>query len=90
VRAFQRGLRDTIDDPDAAFEIALKAIPEMDESTASLQRAVLEESLGFWRANPLGESQPKAWIESVSLIKEIGLLSSEVKPRELYTNKFVP
>jgi len=89
VRAFLRGLQDTIDAPDAAFEIALKAIPEMDESTAKLQRAVLRECLSFWRADKLGASQPAAWAESVSLMKEIGLLSSEVKPRELYSNRFV-
>jgi len=89
VRAFQRGLRDTIDDPDAAFEIARAAIPEMDESTARLQRAVLEESLAFWRADELGVSRPEAWADSVSLMREIGLLSSEVNPQELYTNEFV-
>jgi NitT/TauT family transport system substrate-binding protein len=89
VRAFQRGLRDTIDDPDAAFEIARAAIPEMDESTARLQRAVLEESLAFWRADELGVSRPEAWADSVSLMREIGLLSSEVNPQELYTNDFV-
>jgi len=89
VHAFLRGLQDTIDDPDAAFEITLQAIPEMDETTAKLQRVVLEECLKFWRADNLGASQSEAWVESVSLMKEIGLLSSEVRPRQLYTNEFV-
>jgi len=89
VRAFRRGLQDTIDDPDAAFDITRKAIPEMDEATARLQRAVLEESLGFWRAEELGVSQPEAWEHSVSLMGEIGLLSSDVDPEDLYTNEFV-
>lgn len=31
VRAFLRGLQDTIDAPDAAFDIARKAIPKMTE-----------------------------------------------------------
>ena len=43
VTAFLRGLEDTIEDPDAAFAITRKAIPEMDEPTAKLQRAVLQE-----------------------------------------------
>lgn len=89
VRAFLRGLQDTLDDPEAAFDIARKTIPEMDDETAQLQRAVLEESIAFWRVERPGASEPEAWEESVALLSKIGLLSSEVKPTSLYTNQFV-
>ncbi len=89
VRAFRRGLQDTIDDPDAAFEITRKAIPEMDDDTAVLQRAVLEECVVFWRGDNLGASVPEHWKESVELLQEIGLLETDVDPDGLYTNTFV-
>jgi len=89
VRAFLHGLQDTIDDPDAAFEITQRMIPEMDDATAGLQQAVLKECVSFWRSDDLGASRPEEWEESVSLLRRIGLLSVDLKPEALYTNKFV-
>ncbi|MEA3408061.1 MAG: ABC transporter substrate-binding protein [Chloroflexota bacterium] len=88
-RAFLRGLQDTLDDPDAAFEITREAIPEMDDETAELQRAVLQECLDFWRAETLGKSSQEAWEESVDALTTFGLLTEDVEPETLYTNKFV-
>jgi len=89
VRAFLRGLEDTLNDPDAAFEITRKAIPEMDEATARLQRAVLQECLAFWSGENLGSSKPEHWAESVALLKSLGLIAAEIDPEQLYTNQFV-
>ena len=89
VRAFLRGLKDTLADPDAAFEIARKRIPEMDEATAKLQRAVLEESIAFWKGEPLGASDPQAWAESVAFMKQLGLITTDLDPEALYTNQFI-
>jgi len=89
VRAFLRGLRDTLEDPDAAFEITRKVIPEMDESAAKLQRAVLQECLKYWQGEKLGESRPEDWEESVMFLKKLKLLTTDVKPTTLYTNKFI-
>jgi len=89
VRAFLRGLADTLQDPDAAFEATRKVIPEMDEATARLQRTVLQECLRYWQAEKLGASQPEDWEESVSLLKKLKLLSADVKPTALYTNRFI-
>lgn len=89
VRAFLRGLQDTIDDPKAAFETTRKVIPEMDDATAKLQRAVLQECIAFWSGEDLGKSQAGDWEESVSFLKKLGLLAVDIKPRSLYTNKFI-
>lgn len=89
VHAFLRGLRDTLEDPDAAFEITRKMIPEMDESSAKLQRAVLQECLKYWQGEKLGESRPEDWEESVTFLKKLKLLTTEVKPTTLYTNRFI-
>jgi NitT/TauT family transport system substrate-binding protein len=88
-RAFLRGLRDTLDDPDAAFAITRKAIPEMDDATATLQRAVLQECLAYWQGDPLGASEPANWEESVAFMREMGLLSATLKAEDAYTNQFI-
>lgn len=88
-RAFLKGLQDTLDDPDAAFEITRKVIPEMDDATAKLQRAVLQESLAFWKSDKLGMSSPASWQESVAFLTKLGLLTVELDPEILYTNQFV-
>jgi NitT/TauT family transport system substrate-binding protein len=89
IRAFQRGLQDTLKDPDAAFAITRKAIPEMDDANAKLQRAVLQECLAFWSGDNLGASLPKDWEESVASLKKFGLLTTEVKADTLYTNAYL-
>jgi NitT/TauT family transport system substrate-binding protein len=89
VNAFLRGLEDTLADPDAAFAITRQHIPEMDDTSAVGQRAVLEECLQFWRAEPLGYNDPASWEESVSLLRDLGLLRTDLDAEQLYTNMFV-
>lgn len=89
VTAFLRGLDDTIKDPDAAFVIARKAIPEMDETAAKMQRAVLQECVTLWSGDNLGASRPEDWAESVALLKSLGLTNADLQPEQLYTNQFI-
>jgi len=89
VRAFLRGLKDTLDDPDAAFAITRGVIPEMDDTAAVLQRAVLEACLAYWQSDSLGASDPAAWEESVTLLRGLGLIANDVDAKTLYTNEFV-
>jgi NitT/TauT family transport system substrate-binding protein len=61
VRAVLRGLRDTIEDPEEAFEICLEYVPEAGGENRDTQMAVLEESIKFWDSERLGYSDPSAW-----------------------------
>ena len=90
VRAFLRGLQDTIDDPDAAFAVTRRVIPEMDDETATLQRAVLAECVEFWRGENLGTSQAQDWEESIALLESLRLVPPGLKPASVFTNEFVP
>jgi NitT/TauT family transport system substrate-binding protein len=95
VRAMLRGLQDTMDDPDAAFAICRKHVPEIDDDSAPLQRAVLEAALDFWSpggsggGEDLGRSSPAAWEASVAFMRKVGMIESEVDVGSLYTNEFV-
>ncbi len=87
--AFVQGIQATLADPDAAFAITRQYIPEMDDQSAVLQRAVLEECLRYWSAEPLGYNDPAAWADSVALLRSLGLITTDLAPETLYTNAFV-
>lgn len=89
VRAFLRGLEDTLKDPNAAFEACRKYVEGLDQNEA-VQRAVLEATLPLWQGKPLGWSDPAAWEATVKAMQEAGLLSGPVEVEKAFTNEFLP
>ncbi len=86
VRAFLHGLRDTIDDPAAAFEISKHFVEGLDDN----RRGVLDASIALWRADQLGRGDPAAWQETHDLLLAMGLLEAPLPDvAALYTNDFV-
>ena len=85
--AFLQGLKDTINNPDEAFIISKKYIPEMKEE--EIQKAVLEESIIFWQTEKLGWHNPEQWQQSVELLKEFGLIEKKPAIESLFTNQFI-
>ena len=89
VRAFLRGLADTLADPDTAFEISRKYVEGLDENE-SVQRAVLAATLAYWQGEPLGWSDPAAWQATAEVMQEAGLLSNPVEVEGAFTNEYLP
>lgn len=94
VTASLRGLRATLDDPDAAFTTSLQFIPEATLGDVELQRQVLLESLPYWyseqtTANGLGYTDAALWIASEEFMRAAGLLSGPVDVNAAFTNEFV-
>ncbi len=91
VRAFLRGLRDTINNPDEAFTISKKFIEGLgkDAETDAAQKQVLAASIALWKAPQLGASDPTAWQTTVTVLKQMKLLTGDVSADKLYTNQFV-
>lgn len=85
VRASLRGLRDTIEKPEEAFEICKRYVPEMTEA----QLAVLKETIPFWQSEPLGYSDPDAWEASQQFMLDVGLIDKETDVKEMFTNRFI-
>jgi NitT/TauT family transport system substrate-binding protein len=88
-QAMRRGLQDTLDDPDAAFEVCRQYVPEIDDESAPLQRAVLQAALRFWAGERLGYSDPAAWQASLDFMREIGMVEGQIQVESLYSNEFV-
>ena len=89
VNASLRGLEYTINNPDEAFEIVRKIIPEMTNEEAPTQRQVLDASVELWRSDTLGVSNTQHWQASVDFMQETGLLENPVEVDKLFTNQFV-
>ncbi len=91
VTALILGLRDTLDDPDAAFEASLRAVPEAGGEQAEVSRAIFDESLKLWQATDteLGLSDAAAWERAAQFMKEMGLIQVDVAAADLFTNEFV-
>jgi NitT/TauT family transport system substrate-binding protein len=89
VQAVLRGLKYTLEHPDEAFTICKEYVPEITEENEALQKAILTESLKFWRGNRLGYSDRAAWEESQRFMHQIGFIDTEVDMEKLFTNQFV-
>ncbi len=90
VRATARGLQDTLDDPDEAFELALRYIPELEPSRHAHERRKLEETLAFWRpvdkTAGLGYADPERWQMTYRFLRDSGLLADDLDVEQAYTN----
>lgn len=89
-RALQRGLEDTLNDPDAAYEICKLYVENLASADQVVQRAVLESSLDLWRAERLGESDSQAWENLQALLLEMGLLTAPLDLNAAYSNEYLP
>jgi NitT/TauT family transport system substrate-binding protein len=90
VRAFDLGIRDTLADPQAAFEISKKYVENLAEADQGVQTAVLEASMGFWRADRIGYSEPQAWTNMQNVLLEMGLMDQPLDLGLAFTNEFLP
>jgi NitT/TauT family transport system substrate-binding protein len=88
VRALTRGLNDAIRDPDEAYAIARKFVPELTDE--ALEKQVLAATIEMWKADRLGYSDPTAWETMQATLLDTGLLTARVDLGKAYTNEFVP
>ena len=91
VKASLRGLKHTMDNPDDAFAVVRKVIPEISDKDAPVQRKILDASIALWRTDKPGLSSRESWQVSLDFMKATGLLKSgqDMKVDSLYTNRFV-
>lgn len=92
VEATLKGLSDVLSDPDTAYEIAMKRMPELTGPQADIQREVLNKVLEFAQPvpdHPLGWSNPEAWDTTQELLQSVDVVDEIVDGSELFTNEFV-
>ncbi|MFN3742822.1 MAG: ABC transporter substrate-binding protein [Anaerolineales bacterium] len=90
LRAFIQGLRDTIADPDQAYEISKKYVENLAQADEKVQKEILRRSIAMWQAERLGYIDPQAWENMHQTLLEMGLLSQPLDVKKAFTNDFLP
>lgn len=90
VRAFLRGLADTIADPEAAYEISTKYVEGLSALEKDTQMAVLTLSIESWQATILGYANPQAWENMHAVLLEMGLIIQPLDVSAAFTNDYLP
>lgn len=94
IRAFSaailRGLADTINNPEDAFEISKKYVEGLADADAEVQRQILDTSIEFWRTDQPGRSDPLAWENMQVVLLDMGLLQEPLELEQAFTNEFIP
>jgi len=90
VGAFLKGLQDTIANPDDAFTISAKNIPNFSTMDAKVQKQVLTTSIAEWQAARLGYSEPSSWENMQTVLLDMGLITEKQDLTKAFTNQFIP
>ncbi len=92
IRATLKAIAYTLENPDEAFVIALKFVPEAGGDNRAANRAVFDASLPYWTPQPNqkpGETNGADWQAAAELLARIGLVDKIVESDKLYTNAFL-
>lgn len=92
VRATQQAIDYTLANPDEAFAIALKSVPEAGGDNESASRAVFDASLAYWtprQGQTPGATDLADWQAAAEFMQRIGLVDTAVDADTLFTNQFV-
>jgi NitT/TauT family transport system substrate-binding protein len=92
VRATQQAIDYTLANPDEAFAIALKSVPEAGGDNESASRAVFDASLAYWtprKGQTPGATDLADWQAAAEFMQRIGLVDTVVDAGTLFTNQFV-
>lgn len=89
VGAAIKGLRDTIDDPEEAFEICKKFVEGLADADEAVQMEVLNLSIDLWKADTLGYSQESAWVNMQAVLLNMDLLTQPLDLNAAFTNDFI-
>ena len=61
----------------------------MTDADAPTQQKVLEASIALWKSGHPGVSDPQAWADSVTFMRQSGLIDTDVDTTALFSNQFV-
>ena len=88
--AFLKGLADTMANPDEAYTISKKYVPDLSKSNESMQKEILSRSIALWKTDRPGYSNPQAWQNMQNTLLKMGLLKQALDANKAFTNQFIP
>ena len=89
-KAILQGMKDSLANPDEAYEISKKYIENLDKADAAVQKQVLASSMELWKADRLGFSQPESWKNMQQLLLDMGMIKQGLDLTKVYSNDYLP
>jgi NitT/TauT family transport system substrate-binding protein len=90
VSVLVKGLKDTMANPDDAYQLSKKHIPDLTDADQPVQMQVLTRSIELWKTDRVGYSDPQAWENMHDLLLNMKLLKKPLDVSKAFTNEFVP
>lgn len=93
VRATLRGVEYTLANPDEAFAIALKYVPEAGGDNEAINRAIFDATLDYWQpieGRAPGATELDVWQAAAEFMLRIGLVEVVPAAEDLFTNDYLP
>ncbi|GGG64799.1 ABC transporter substrate-binding protein [Paenibacillus radicis (ex Gao et al. 2016)] len=89
LKATQEGYQYAIDHPEESAELLLKHAPEIDKQLAVESQKFLAAQY-IADAPAWGQMKTEVWSAYAQFLKNRGLLESDLKPEDAFTNEFLP
>jgi NitT/TauT family transport system substrate-binding protein len=89
VQATLKGLRDTIANPDEAYQISKKYVDTLASADEATQKQILATSIAMWKTDKPGYSDPAAWRNMQAVLLDMGLYKTPLDLTKAFTNDFV-
>ena len=90
VGAMLKGIQDALANPDQAYTVCEKYVPNLSKADQVVQKKVLTTSMGLWQASRQGYSQPQAWQNMQGIMVKMGLVQAALDVSKAYSNQFLP
>jgi NitT/TauT family transport system substrate-binding protein len=90
IGAALKGLQDTMNDPEAAYEISKKYVENLGQTDPATQKQILGTSIQLWYAPVLGVSDPAAWENMQKVLLDMKLYTSALDLSKAFSNEFLP
>lgn len=89
LNAFKQGIKDTVSNPDEAYEISKKYIENLGLADEKIQKEILNASIAMWQIDPYGGIDPDNWANMLTVLEKMELVRSGILPEDAYTVQFI-
>lgn len=90
VEAILKGIKDTVANPDEAYEISAKYVENLKNADTEVQKQILAASIDLWQADLKGQSDLTAWKNTEKILLDMSLLKESLDVNQAFTNEFLP
>ncbi len=90
IRAYLKGIQDTIQNPDEAYTISKKYVDTLAQADEKVQKQILAASIDLWKTDHPGYSAPQAWENMQQVLLKMGLLKKSLDLKAAYRNDLLP